>query len=211
MTIIISIGGDCDVAIMLKKYNLRKFAYPFDTICSYHGVSEIIKNDFKDFLPDLTKIEDLNIIDGCPNIFNHKYGLKFIHDKLQLQEEKDKYERRINRFKELLKNPPNEKIIFFKKGFNYHNIAEYDLKSEIEDVIELNNYLKENYKELNYEIILVLMNYKYYKDFDINSINEKNIKIYKYLITDIRDNELHNKILTGMYFEKAFKEIMNIS
>ena len=211
MTIIISIGCDCGVSEMTKKYNLRTTAYPFDWLCTYKGVSDIIKNDFKDFLPDLSKIEDLNIVDGCPNVFNHKYGLKFIHDKLELQEEKDKYERRINRFKELLKNPPKEKIIFMKKGFNYHNIGEYELKSEIEDIIELNNYLQEKYKDLNYEIILILMNYKYYKDFDINSIKEKNIKIYKYLVTDIRKEELHNKILTGIYFEKAFKEIMNIN
>lgn len=164
MTIIIPIGGDCGVAEMTKKYGLRKYAFPFDWICTYNGISEIIKNDFKYFLPDLKEIEDLNIIDGCPNVFNHNYGIKFIHDKLELPEENEKYERRIKRFKEILRNPPNEKIIFLKKGFNYHNIDEYELKSEIEDAKEFNKYLQNNYKDFkNYKIIVILMNNTIYK------------------------------------------------
>lgn len=202
--IIIPIGIDCGVSEMLRKYNLRNNAYPFDWIVSYNGITKIIKNDFKDYIPDIN--DSIGIIEGCHNIFNHNYGTKFIHDKFPLKEEYEKYNRRINKFKEILNNTTDD-IIFFKKGHAYHNHAEYKFKDDIEDVIELNNYLKENYKNLKYKIILVLLCNKCYCNFNINNIKDDNIIIYKHLITDIRDIELHNKIITGMEFEKIFLKI----
>jgi len=201
--IIIPIGIDCGIAEMLRKYKIRSVAYPFDWIVTYKGITDILKNDFKDYIPNIK--DSIGIIDGCHNIFNNSYGTKFIHDKFPLKEEYEKYDRRINRFKDILNNS-SEEIIFFKKGHAYHNHVEYNFKDDIEDIQELNNYLKENYKSLKYKIILVLLCNNCYHNKNIN-INDDHIIIYKSLITDIRNIELHNKIITGNEFEKIFIQI----
>ena len=52
------------------------------------------------------------------------------------------------------------------------------------------------------------MNNTIYKDINVDDINEPNITFYKYLITDIRSDILHNKILTGIYFENIFQDLI---
>ena len=49
--IIVPIGLDCGIASVLKKYNLRNFSLPFDWTVTYNGVSDIIKDNFRNFLP----------------------------------------------------------------------------------------------------------------------------------------------------------------
>ena len=203
MTIIISIGVDCGVAEMLKKYNLRKTAYPFDWIVTYHGVSEIIKNNFIDYIPEIN--DKTEIIDGKPNIFNDLYGTKFIHDNFPDKKEYEKYERRIKRFNDILNS--KEDIIFIRKSHAYHNHKEYSIKNDYEEVIEFDNYLQEYYPNLKYTIYLILLCNNCYKNFNIKV--HKNIKIYKSLITDIRELDLHNKLITGFYFEKTFISLFN--
>jgi hypothetical protein len=48
--IIVPIGIDCGFASLLQKYNLRHFSLPFDWIVSYNGISQIIENNFDNFL-----------------------------------------------------------------------------------------------------------------------------------------------------------------
>jgi hypothetical protein len=40
--IIIPIGIDCGNSDFLKKYNIRKFALPFDWVVTYNGISNIL-------------------------------------------------------------------------------------------------------------------------------------------------------------------------
>lgn len=202
--IIIPIGIDCGIAEILRKYKIRTMAFPFDWIVSYFGITKILKNDFKDYIPDIK--DSVGIYDGCHNIFNHFYGTKFIHDKFPEKEEYDKYERRINRFKDILNNSTDE-IIFFKKGHAYHNHGEYNFKDDIDDVVELNNYLKDNYINLKYKIVLVLLCYNCYCNNNLEKIKDDKIIVYKHLITDIRSIKMHNNIITGMEFEKIFLQI----
>lgn len=206
MVIYIPIGIDCGVSDTLKELNIREKAYPFDHIVSYNGICEIIKNDFKDFLPDLNKETVIIGNDNKPNVFNSKYGLKFIHDDLYKQEEIDKYNRRIDRFKELLKREDNELIVFIRKGHAYHNHNEFKFKNELLDTIELDNYLKETYPKLNYKIIVILLCYNCYKLTAYKDIS-KNIEIHYSLITDIRDDEWTNKCITGHIYKNYFTHI----
>jgi hypothetical protein len=57
--IIIPCGIDCGLTMLLKKYNLRKFSLPFDWSVSYGGISNIIKNDLKEFIPTNNKINKI--------------------------------------------------------------------------------------------------------------------------------------------------------
>lgn len=197
--IIIPIGIDCGICEVLNKYNFRNFALPFDWVVTYKGITEIIKNNFNNYIPEIDN--NTEFIDGVPNIFN-KYDVKFIHDKFQNKDQIDKYHRRIKRFNDILNNT-DEEIIFLKKGHSHHHHEEYDFKDDITDVIELDNYLQENYKNLKYKIIVGLLCNKCYNSIELPE--NPRIIILKNLITDIRDNTLHNKIISGHYYEQLFR------
>ena len=131
MVLFVPIGIDCGVAENLKKHNLRSFSLPFDWIVSYNGITDIIKNDFTKFFPDLS---NSIIIDDIPNVFNDNYGIKFIHDKFPDENVYNKYIRRINRFKDILNNT-NDLIVFIKKGHAHHNHNEYKIKDDIDVMV----------------------------------------------------------------------------
>lgn len=73
---IISLGGSCTVATVLRTLELRKAAYPFDWIYSrFHSLLQAFETDFKDFLnPDFLSVsaDKKQIIDT--------YGFQFVHD-----------------------------------------------------------------------------------------------------------------------------------
>lgn len=181
--IIIPIGIDCDLANLLRKNKYRNLAYPFDWNVTYEGISEVFKNDFKNFVP--------------PNIDTNlnRYGIKFYHDKFP--EECEKYETRIMRLKNILETS-REKIIFFRKGHASHHHDEYEsIANDIYDAEKLHEFLNDKYPKLNYDIIVVVVCGKCF-DCDITYVAKfKNIKIFN-IVTDKVDD---------MKFENLFKNI----
>lgn len=194
----IPIGIDCDVAFMCKEFKMRNCAYPFDHIVTYDGITKILENNFDSFIPNVNE----NIINN--HVFDKNYNTKFIHDNFLLQEDKDKYKRRIDRFLEKLKD--NKKIVFIKKGHSIHHHNEVEnIVNEYEEIKRLNEYLKKNYKNLNYDIVLILL----CKKCNCNIINENidNIKLYKYSDIPTVDNQFQNTLITKAYFKKIFESI----
>ena len=45
---IISIGIDCSIGLLMKKYNLHNMTLPFDWNITFDGVFNIINNNFID-------------------------------------------------------------------------------------------------------------------------------------------------------------------
>jgi len=194
--IIVPIGIDCGVAKFLKQYNYRKYALPFDWVVTYKGITEILRNNFSNFIPDIKN--------NIKTAFN-KYDVKFIHDNLQDENEINKYKRRIERFNEFLKTT-TEEVLFIKKGHSYHHHLEYNFKEDLEDVIELDNFLQQNYKYLNYKILVALLCNDCYKSVELP--DNSRIIFFKNLITDIRNLHEHNVIISELHFEEIFKKKM---
>ena len=156
--IVIPIGIDCDLAIVLRKYNIRRVAFPFDWNVTYYGVSNIIKNNFDGFIP-----ESVWKVNKC--------GVLFIHEKLP--DDIPKYERRINRLNQILdsnnienlersvvESRPScdEQIVFVRKGHAHHHHEERsDTENDIIDAYRLDVVLKEKYPNLKYTIIVILV------------------------------------------------------
>ncbi len=173
MVKIISIGIDCGIADYLKKNNLRNVSLPFDWCVTYDGVANIIKNNFNSFLP----IDNSN--------FSKETSTLFVHN--SFPNDYDKMRRRIERFKDILKST-DEEIIFFRKGHSQHNHLEeikYNciIKDEIKDAEELNIFLKENYPELKFKIIIALFCTKCFNLNEVYKSCYNNILIYN-LFTD---------------------------
>ncbi len=120
--IIYSIGYDCTCARYLAKYSLRSFAGPFDwiTLCDYPTRMSYILNGFENFLNK----DDLEFLPRPPekdylnpytiDFYNKRDNFHFFHDfpkGKSLDESfpfiKEKYNRRIKRFDEMLRNKKN--------------------------------------------------------------------------------------------------------
>ena len=50
-TLFIPIGIDCGVADFLKNCNLRVCSLPFDWTVTYNGITDIVNNNFYNYLP----------------------------------------------------------------------------------------------------------------------------------------------------------------
>lgn len=194
----VPIGIDCDVAFMCKEFKMRNCAYPFDHIVTYDGITKILENNFEKFIPEINE----NIINN--HVFDKNYNTKFIHDNFLLEEDKDKYNRRIDRFLKILDD--KKKIIFIKKGHSIHHHNEIDnIIDEYEEVQKLDQYLKTNYKNLDYEIVIILLCKKC--NCNIIDKNINNIKLYKCSDIPTVDNQFHNTLITKEYFKKIFEKI----
>lgn len=143
--IYVPIGTDCGVAETLNNNKLRVFSLPFDWVVTYNGVTDIIKNNFKNYL----------LPDKQYNISCHT---KFVHHKFPRDYEM--MNRRIIRFMELLENKEKE-LVFIRKGHYIHHHEEAEkngsvLKNDLQDSYDLDRYLKKTYTNLKYKIIVFL-------------------------------------------------------
>ena len=189
---IIPIGVDCGVADFLKRYNLRHVSSPFDWVVTYNGVSACIDDGFKHFIPIST--DRIN-----------KYNIYFHHDFAPetYAADKVKYNRRIERFKSMLESSTEEHI-FIRKGHAPHHHGEHSgkytvIKSDIEDVADLDRILAIKYPSLKYKIILTVVCGKCYDPSNIY-ISSDRVKIYNTVSAE-RNDEI---------FETTIKKILKL-
>lgn len=161
----ISLGPTCSVAYQLEKLNLKKESLPFDWIrCnSIFNVLNLIKNNFEGFFEDLTHVKDSsskfpfisdddqqfdNIKEMETKIYKSKH-IGFFHDfkdGISIDDVKEKYNRRIKRFYEKIRN----KSVFIRDDIHFknENIPYYN---------ELNKILKE-YNNENQLVLIININ-----------------------------------------------------
>lgn len=118
----VSLGSHCEPAVMLRFYEQRRFAYPFDWLVTIdsEGMISLLSDDFQYFL-------DRNFMFTFPNHFecieNSLYRIEFKHDGALLSDidilEKAvaKYGRRINRFRQLRKY--TGKVFFVRTAYDF--------------------------------------------------------------------------------------------
>jgi hypothetical protein len=174
------------LATLLRKYNLRSFAFPFDWTVTYNGVARCFEDNFKLFVPtNNERIDDYDIF------FMHD----FIHD---LQADKIKYKRRIDRMMEILETT-TETVTFIRKGHApHHHGAHNRMKSDLAEAEELATVLSRQFKQLNYKIIVILV---CGSCFDTNmdyTTKSNNIEIHK-IITDKVDDEKFEDIFCKIF------------
>lgn len=139
----ISIGSDCAVAYHLRKLNLVDAAYPFDWIkCdSIKSICETLDNDFSNFF------ENYTIKHQSDNFDNFDEGGKslvkiILKNKMILPHEahemefnfdsyKEKYKRRIGRFKNIIRDESIKKI-FVRADNSPNDSDKVKLKESLE-------------------------------------------------------------------------------
>ena len=86
----VSLGVDCGTAIILNKIGSRQLSLPFDWVVTYEGITNIINNDFNNFLPE--------VCDNKHNKLNN--GVLFLHN--NFPSDNQKMNNRITLFKTIL-------------------------------------------------------------------------------------------------------------
>lgn len=199
--IYISIGSDCYNTITLKNNKVRNVSLPFDWIVTYNGISKILKNNFKNYF-DNVKLDDTK-----ENfLFNKEYNILFIHN--TFPDDIEQLNRRIIRFNDILSN--NNQVIFIRKSHANHHHDEIkiyfdcNIKNDIEDCNELDNYLQQQYPNLNYIIIIILICEKCFDKNKIYNSESKNIIIINKVAKNKYERNNFHKI-----YDQTIKEIIN--
>jgi len=162
----VSLGVDCGTANILKNLKLRSCSLPFDWVVTYEGITNIINNDFANYLPEND--------DGNYEKLNKNAGVLFLHN--NFPDDIEKINKRIDRFKNLLETS-NEKIIFIRKSHGSHHHNEYNnVVNDIDDATNLDSLLLKKYPNLTYEIHVILICDNCFTD--VNENNSNNIKIH---------------------------------
>lgn len=161
----ISLGSFCEPAHMLKFCGLRKRSFPFDWIISFDGEAliEILENGFKDFLND-----DYFMPYGpAGHLLHTYYHLEFLHEgnfnqeyAATLKKLKEKYHRRIARFKHLKFYRGK---VFFVRNANVYSVTDPHRFYKFEDNLEISEEyamklyqaLKSVFPRLDFELIII--------------------------------------------------------
>ncbi|MFV8063361.1 DUF1796 family putative cysteine peptidase [Streptococcus pluranimalium] len=194
----ISLGYFCSIALDLEKLGLRDRSFPFDwCITNFEGINSLIENRFEDlFETDLLFQSSKN-----PSHYqNGKYNMQFFHDfnensslSSQLNDVKEKYDRRISRFFEEITKP----TLFIR----YISSEEKDSEGKSIELSYIeNNILKisKQYKSFNPENEILFI--------ADESVQSNIINIY-YVPIDRNDNVSRNPLFSNDSLFNYFKNV----
>lgn len=184
---LISLGFNCSVSNSFIELQSREFSLPFDwNNTSDFALCEYFENDFNNFF----KLKNLKLASQSGNpsceMSNKMLKICYVHDGKYKDLIKysgyyktnyEKYQRRINRLLKLLNS--NKKLLFVRL---------ININDKIENLIKLENILRNKYPNLNFKILLISP-YKHFKLESENIVtkyyNEKNYTKPIYAINDI--------------------------
>jgi len=170
-TLFVSLGSYCGPAGLSLSSGLRKAAFPFDWNVSFDGekLIELLEDDFLHFLDDDYLLTDDFLIPFASGILlNIYYHIEFVHegvfkgpDSLQkLELMKEKYRRRIDRFRNLREY--SGKVYFMRAG-HLDSLTDHNRVFKNKDNIEISpeyslrlyKTLKMRFPKLNFSLIII--------------------------------------------------------
>ncbi len=205
---VLSLGCSCYTKIFMTSIGVNQETQFFDYIGSpMSTINNLINNDFKNLFEyeDYKNMEVLSNVDDGYNITHKKHYLVIRHDFRQTHKKitpnvtfpefrafKDKYTRRIQRWKELLQY---EKSILFIRYEQYTNFVKHDIfkdkfeKDELSYLQEFSSLIKTKYPNLKFNILFFYSNIEnsYYD-------NIHNIFVLKNNQTNYDFTNCHNKL-----------------
>lgn len=171
---VISLGSMCFVKLFLDKIGLKQETHFFDWIgSSLWSISLALENNFEELL-DRNQLSYMHILNKEDEyVWTHaKYYLRFKHDFKQTYKKqtndikenewndfKNKYERRYLRLFSTLQN--NNNLIFIRleeikeNRINYPQYDIHKIHNDIEETINISNWLKTYNPNLKFKIIFI--------------------------------------------------------
>lgn len=158
---VIPFGHRCSSAIALKIASLRKMSLPFDWASPLFPkkIKNVLENNFEDFIPNVYN-----------NIFKNKYDFSLTHFNKNIDEGIKQYERRIERFKKIIKEDKKFYFVYINEDYLYNEkFREKEFNDNIfSQMLDLEVYLKKKYPKINFNIL-------YFNFFEYNIPKESNI------------------------------------
>lgn len=169
---VIPFGHRCTSALCCKYASLRKFSLPFDqTIPLYpNKIKSVLKNNFKNFIPDVDK-----------NIFINEYNIKLAHFNKDLVKGRHEYIRRIERFNKIINENRKIYFVYINEDYLYStNYRDKDFNNKLFlEMLELEHFLNKKYPNIKFIILYFnFFNHCIPKDSKIINIVLKTNKIY---------------------------------
>ena len=183
----ISLGSTCSVKYQLRNNNIDIETLPFDWVrtIDLEDINDCIQNNFIDYTNNIIQISisdkfnyiqddtfDISNTEVKTYIVKNKYNIKFYHDlksldQSELENFKQKYQRRIDRFYNIIKS--NNKITFIRDELNIKKIT-------IDKIYQFIKLIQNINKDILINFILILynpnnINYDHLKLTNVNNIN----------------------------------------
>lgn len=210
--LLVSLGSTCEPAHMFRLCELRKTAFPFDWIVSFDGkaIIELLENNFEDFFN-----EKYFVPYGPGHLVQARYHLEFLHDgdfnqqfDLNFAKLKEKYSRRIQRFRNL--NDYIGKVFFVRcacRASMTSPLRFYRFKDNLEltedYALRLYQALKFFFPKLDFDLIIINCS-------DGESFEEEKTKCDHVRIFKIHPElELQKKIESYKAFFKKLIDVIN--
>jgi len=176
--LIISLGSGCDTGLTSRNCGLRKAAFPFDwlVIGNHKHFISILDNDFECFTDENYFVPVDGVSDHPNSLLNTYYEIFFYHEgdvlydwsdlnkyNEQLNRLKIKYERRIDRFRQLGHYPGK---VFFIRNFTTDDASQAARHPEL--ARELRDTLERYFPSLDFTLVIVTYT-------DVNAADIKDI------------------------------------
>jgi len=191
----VSLGSVCEPAHQLRYCELRKAAFPFDWIVSMDGEAlvEMLNSDFQGFLGD----GFFTPFGPAGHLLHTRYHLEFLHDgnfnhrfRENLDALKEKYQRRIDRFRSL--RDFKGKLVFLRYAYPY-SLTDPNRFYHFRENLEITEeYALRLYEALasffpNVDLYLVALNPNQNENFEKQKQLNDRVAIYKFpLISDLQ-------------------------
>ncbi len=215
---IVSLGHFCSPAMEFEKINRRAFSLPFDWLITpeLSVVIDLINNRFEDFLNEDYMFQ----FKEYPEYYrNKKYNVDFYHDfspfkrfDSQIQEVAKKYNRRIERFYTIIKQPTLFVRYITKKDVEYINKNYDSILRLIKSFNPQNDILFVANNDIHLNIQTA--NAVYYVERDLNDAVARNFlsvndELSQYILNNVEvvatKKDTKNKYL--VLIKKAYKRI----
>jgi hypothetical protein len=190
----ISLGGWCGTKLALAANNYSSASNPFDYVrSSILGVIDCFETDFSNYFPKDNKKE--------ANGFFLSKCCEFQHEDITSEKSILSFNRKIKRFRELLKQ--NKQVCFLR------TICLNDYDNELKYSKDLQKAIEKSYPTLNYIVCFIITrqnNLSYYKNLDnktfiftinntyVHTSHDYLIETYRYVFNFIKDNNLFDSI-----------------
>ncbi len=167
----VSLGSHCEAAVQLRENQVRKGAFPFDWLITlnHEKFIALLNDDFRFFLDEQSVFRDPV---NPPVLENHHYEIEFRHDwpfsdlkwdeqryAHQLKTMREKYERRIARFREIRNHPGH--VFFIRTAYDFENGGgnywwnEKYAPPNAQQAKELREALERYFPDLNFTLIII--------------------------------------------------------
>jgi len=173
---IISIGNKCPTAMILRKLNIYKKSYPFDSIPTTPKLILKYIKDNESFFPEKNTISNKDMVWFGHFDYLNKYDIMI-----------DTFKRRFSRLYDALIN--KKKILFvYTSEADIYNEMNNRYNDNYDDLVQIKEYIQNTYNYNNFTILAIHTNKEYV---DTDNIINYTIQVESKYLSDNKETHIY--------------------